>query len=209
MQKIRNIIFDLGGVILNLDSGAIERHFQQLLARDYYLLFRELQTQDVFNKFEVGAFSEQEFLNYFLERTTLTQEQVINGWNKILLDVPKERLDLLRHLKSKYQLYLLSNTNYTHVQKIESDLKIIHGVQNFRKEFFEVGYYSYEMGMRKPEQRIFKEVLADAGLKADETLFIDDNKNNIKSAKKCGIQTILHEANSDLKQSFATNGILF
>jgi FMN phosphatase YigB (HAD superfamily) len=199
MKKNQNIIFDLGGVLLNLNFGAIERRFQELLGNDYYLLFRDLKTQNIFNKFEIGAFSEEIFLDYFLKSTKLTHEQVLTAWNSILLDLPLHRLDFLKRLRKDYNIYLLSNTNYTHVQKIEADLKTQYGIQDFRKEFFEIGYYSFEMGMRKPENRIFQAVLEDANLNAADTIFIDDNKNNIKSAANLGIQTILHEPNAEIE----------
>ena len=199
MKKNINIIFDLGGVLLNLDFGAIERRFQALLGNDFFPLFRNLRTQNIFDKFEVGDFSEEKFLDYFLESGKLTQEEVLTAWNSILLDLPSHRLDFLKKLKKDYNVYLLSNTNYTHVQKIEADLKVQYGIQDFRKEFFDIGYYSFEMGMRKPEKRIFKAVLEDANLIAADTIFIDDNKNNIKSAASLGIQTILHEANTEIE----------
>ena len=145
MKKNKNIIFDLGGVLLNLNFGAIERRFQELLGNDYYLLFRDLKTQNIFNKFEVGDFSEEIFLEYFLKSTKLTQEQVLTAWNSILLDLPLHRLDFLKRLRKDYNIYLLSNTNYTHVQKIEADLKAQYGIQDFRAAFFEKGYYSFEM----------------------------------------------------------------
>lgn len=199
MKKNQNIIFDLGGVLLNLNFGAIERRFQELLGNDYYLLFRNLKTQNIFNKFETGDFSEEIFLEYFLKSTQLTHEQVLTAWNSILLDLPLHRLDFLKRLRKDYNIYLLSNTNYTHVQKIEADLKTQYGIEDFRKEFFEIGYYSFEMGMRKPEKQIFQAVLEDANLNAADTIFIDDNKNNIKSAASLGIQTILHEPNAEIE----------
>ncbi len=198
MKKVCNIIFDLGGVILNLDFGAIEKHFQNLLGKDYFLLFRNLQTQNIFDKFEVGEFSEEEFLHFFMANGKITQQQALDCWNSILLDVPAHRLEFIRALQTDYNVYLLSNTNFTHVQKIEADLLQKHGVRNFREEFFKIGYYSFEIGMRKPEKRIFQYVLDDAGLNAEETLFIDDNKNNINSATAVGMQTILHAPNSDM-----------
>ena len=136
MSKIKNIIFDLGGVIINLNFGAIEKAFQKLLGDDYQTTFQELQTKNIFNKFEVGQLSEEEFLTFFTRTGKATPKEAAEAWHSILSDVPAYRLEVLKSLGQRYNIYLLSNTNYTHVQRIERDLLKIHGVKDFRGDFF-------------------------------------------------------------------------
>ncbi len=198
MSKIRHIIFDLGGVLINLNTESIEKRFQNILGHDFSTLLSDLTTQEIFNKFEVGAFSEEKFFTFFTQASKINREEAIAAWNSILLAFPFHRLELLRSLQKDYDIYLLSNTNITHVQKIEADLLKNYGIADFRGTFFKKGYYSFEVGLRKPDPQIFQYVLENAQLDPAETLFIDDGKANIESAAKLGIQTILHDPTMEI-----------
>lgn len=197
MVQVKNIIFDFGGVILDLDLPKFRRSMQDAVGEAYEALFKKLIDEGFWIDFEKGKISEEDFVQYFIDTGYFTKASFYEAWNSILGTVPKHKLEQLKELSKDYNLYLLSNTNCIHAQKFEADMKAMHGVDDFRKEYFTIGYYSFEMGYFKPEPAIYEAVLKDAGLEANETLFIDDNKKNIESAANLGIQTILHVQNAE------------
>ena len=174
MSKINAIIFDLGGVIINLDINNTITEFNKLSSVPFESLFTQLQQTPIFDLFDKGLVNENDFFSEL--KTVLngnpTDEQMIFAWNAMLLDFPKHRLDLLMTLKSKYRLFLLSNTNETHITAFEKSLYKEHQYKNL-EPFFEKVYYSCRMGMRKPDTEIFESVLKENNLNPSETLFID------------------------------------
>jgi FMN phosphatase YigB (HAD superfamily) len=104
----------------------------------------------------------------------------------MLLDLPAERLALLRSLRASKRLFLLSNTNVIHVEAFEHEARSAHGVSGLA-DFFEAAYYSCDVGMRKPEGRIFRMVLESNGLDPSETIFIDDSPQHIEGARLAGL----------------------
>lgn len=117
-------------------------------------------------------------------------EELKNAWCSLLLDIPRKRIDLITKLRQKYRVFILSNTSDIHIQVINEMIKTQFGFTDL-KSLVEVAYYSYEMKMRKPDKEIYFTMLADADIKPSETLFLDDNFDNIEGAKKVGLQTIL------------------
>ena len=197
MNTIKNIIFDLGGVIINLDTQATFDAFKDVLGEHYEGLMLELRAKNIFDLFEMGKMSEDEFIEHFTSSGYISREQVVDCWNKMLLNIPANRIEMLKRLRADYTIYLLSNTNITHVKAFEQQLLEVYGIQNFRQELFEMGFYSFEMDARKPNADIYEKVLKEAQLDAAETLFIDDNADNIRGAAGVGIQTIHHIANTE------------
>lgn len=182
-MKIKNIIFDLGGVVLNLDQGKTLRAFKRL-----GLDLDEVNHEDpVFLDFEMGKIDDAYFLQtlFTLLKGNASKEQIIAAWNAMLLELPKPRVDYILGLKKNYRLFLLSNTNSLHIEAIYAE----HGQEVFR-EMFERLFLSYEMGTRKPMVNIYQQVLKEANLIASETVFIDDSKLNIKGAQQAGLHTI-------------------
>ena len=112
----------------------------------------------------------------------------------MLLQIPVHRFTMLRRLKEKYNVFLLSNTNETHINWVDGYLRTVYNftIEDFDARYFHKSYYSHLINLRKPNTNIYDYVLQDAGLKAEETLFIDDNFHNIEGAKKVGLQTYLH-----------------
>jgi putative hydrolase of the HAD superfamily len=125
----------------------------------------------------------------------LTEQQVLDAWNAMLLDFPLRRLQILQQLRNYYDLFLLSNTNEIHEEVFNNTLMRQHGIPNIGV-FFDKVYMSHRVGLRKPMREIFERVLDDNGLKAEQTLFIEDSPQHIATAKELGIQTI-----------FITNGM--
>jgi len=203
-QPVKNIIFDLGNVIIDLDIPRTEKRFKALLEDEFEASFAKSHAADVFNRYEVGQFSEEEFVAILQDSTEkeVTPEQVVDAWNGMLLGIPPQRFDLLERLQPKYNLYLLSNTNATHLAWVDAHLQAEHDmtIQDFDNRYFLKPYYSHLINLRKPDTEVYEFVLADAGLEAGETLFIDDNADNIEGAKKVGLQTILHRIGDEVAE---------
>ena len=200
MKKIKNIIFDLGGVLLNIDYHKTADSFKNLGVHQFDELYSQANANDLFEALETGEISEENFYKsisgYCRPNTTIQQIQA--AWNAILLDFRKGSLNELKILKENYNLYLLSNTNSIHITAFNKILQEETG-QSTLDEYFIKSYYSNIIQMRKPYAATYQWVLNDAGLIADETLFIDDSVNNIKGANEVGIRTHLLLANEKIE----------
>ena len=199
MKQIKNIIFDLGGVIINLDINKTIQEFNKLSKMPFESIYSQLQQTPIFDKFDKGEISDSIFFNE-LQKTLglpISKEKLTFAWNAMLLDFPKNRLDLLQKLKPNYRLFLLSNTNETHITEFETILFKQHGYKNL-ESFFETVYYSCRMGKRKPNTDIFNYVLNTHNLNPQETLFIDDSPQHVDGALKTGIQAKLLDKNKEV-----------
>lgn len=202
---IKNIIFDLGNVILDLDFDQIRNAFQELTGLNFGQFCANELVQNTLLQFELGQISEEAFLNALQRKINPVPDVrlMIEVWNSLLLGIPIDRLELLDQLKfADIQLYLLSNTNSLHIKWLYNYLKSEHGILNFDSRFFKKTYYSHLLKMRKPDKEIFEFVLADAHLKVSETLFIDDCEANVTRASELGMAIILHEPGSNLQKTF-------
>lgn len=201
MSKIKAIIFDLGGVIINLDTAATIAEFNKLSQKPFETIYTQLQQTPVFDLFDKGLITEQEFFNGLKVAMEADpgDELMLKAWNAMLLDFPLHRLELLKQLKNKYRLFLLSNTNETHIREFEAHLLESRGYENL-EPFFEKVYYSCRMGMRKPDTEIFDYVLKENKLVAEETLFIDDTIHHVEGALKTGIRAHLLPKDKDIRE---------
>jgi putative hydrolase of the HAD superfamily len=191
MNHIKNIIFDLGGVIINLDPARTRNAFTQLGFRNFDALYSFAQQSGTFDLFDKGLMSNTEFRSEMRKyiSTEVTDVEIDAAWNAMLLDVPAEKIELLQHLKSRYRTFLLSNTNRIHVECFSAELERVHGSKDF-SPWMERCYYSCDIGMRKPDEEIFRFVLQENNLVAEETLFIDDSIQHISGANRCGLETL-------------------
>ena len=188
LKGIKNIIFDLGGVVINLDYNITIAEFKKLGIVDFEVFFTK---HSQFDKLERGRISGKQFvaeLKKYLP-DSVSDQQVIGAWNAMLLDFPLERAELLAKLKTQYRTFLLSNTNELHLDCHSKLLQKEHGINDL-SSFFEKQYFSHIVGMRKPDAEIYEFVLNENGLKPEETLFIDDNIKNIEGAVRCGIRSL-------------------
>ncbi len=194
MQKIKAIIFDLGGVILNIDYNATRHAFEKIGIKNFHEMYSQAEADDLFQHLERGKISNDFFYKEFNKRTGLhlPEKEIENAWNAMLLTFREKSLQYLDHLKLKYKLYLLSNTNHIHLIAFNKLFNHNKREKPFEKYFDKV-YYSCEIGLRKPDADIFELVLKENNLNAAETLFIDDSAQNIETAKVLGMQTILLE----------------
>lgn len=190
INNYKNIIFDLGGVILNIDYILTEKAFSKIGISDFKTMFSQAQQTHLFDKYEKGFISSDDFRTelkkYLLEKTS--NGNIDTAWNAMLLDLPKERIEFLKKTKLTHRTFLLSNTNDIHIEEINSYLNKEFKLSDL-SSLFEKMYLSYKIGMRKPDAEIFEFVLGENNLKPNETLFIDDSIQHIEAAKKLGIAT--------------------
>lgn len=191
IQGIKHIIFDLGGVLLNVDYSLTEQAFAELDIPDFKLLFSQAQQTKLFDKLEMGQIGTDEFIIALqnISPTPVSKEQIIKAWNAMLQDYPLRRLQILQQLRLYYDLFLLSNTNEIHEEAFNKILMDTRGMPSLGV-FFDQVYLSHRVGLRKPMKEIFQLVLDENSLKAEHTLFIDDSIQHIEGAKLLGIQTI-------------------
>ncbi|TCO10841.1 HAD family hydrolase [Natronoflexus pectinivorans] len=187
-MKILNIIFDLGGVIIDLDVERTYKTFKNYISDKYLELEYGYIKHPVFRQYETGAISDDEFIGTLvnLAGNEITAQQAVDAWNAMLVQIPDERIRLLESLKSDYRLFILSNTNEIHTQKFES---MANGY-NKLSDLFESAWYSHLIGSRKPERQAFQTLIDRCNILPEETLFVDDLENNISTARDMGFQTL-------------------
>ena len=188
---IKNIIFDLGGVIINIDFKSTQRAFEELGISNFDSLYSHSKQNGLFDDFETGKISAVHFREQIrtISGKNIDDKSIDDAWNAMLLDIPIERIKLLEQLKQKYKTFVLSNTNEIHIDAFSQQIENNIGLSHFNSLFNNI-YYSNEIGLRKPESAIFNKVLTDSQLKAEETLFIDDSIQHIEGAIKTGIHTL-------------------
>mgnify|MGYP000022179910 FL=1 len=203
MKKIDAIIFDLGGVLIDIDYTKTRQAFENLGISNFNELYSQASQQDLFDRFETGQISGQHFinllLNYFSE--PISPNKVVHAWNAMLFDFQIEKLTLLEELAEKYPLFLLSNTNELHVPIVRQRLAKLTAKP--LEAYFKKVYFSHELGLRKPNAEIFEVVCSENNLNPSTTLFIDDSIQHIEGAKKCGLQTIHLTPDKDLRAYFS------
>ena len=189
MENIKNIIFDLGGVILDIDFKRTEAAFRRLGWNDFLDHISQHHITHLFEQYETGQISNTDFVDGIrkLIGSPVEPQQVVDAWNALLVGFPAPRIELLKKLKSKYRTFLLSNTNAIHHDEFQKRLFEEQGV--YLEDLFEKTYYSHTAGLRKPLAPIFEKVLNENHLIPAETLFIDDTAANFPEAEKLGIQT--------------------
>ena len=202
MTEIKNILFDLGGVLYHIDYSLTIKAFENLGIKNFHEHFSQQKQSNLFDCLETGQISDEDFIK---EMKALlphcSGKKIINAWNALLIGLPKENIQLLQGLSKKYQIFLLSNTNSIHIKQINKVLYRDYGLKGLDPLFDKI-YLSHQIGMRKPNSETFKWVLKNAKILAEETLFIDDSIQHINNAKKVGIQTQLWGSNKSLKKFF-------
>ncbi len=192
MNTFKHILFDLGGVIFHLNYQLTYQAFQKLTGLDQEHFFHQLHQPAFFDQHERGEISDHIFLTSFKNlNSNISHQQIIDAWNAMLIGIPEENLLYLEKLSRTHTLYLLSNTNAIHWKKVEDILRQAHQLERFYACFKKV-FLSYQIGMRKPELRIYEYCLKEISIPGQDLLFIDDNIHNIEAAKQCQIQSILY-----------------
>ncbi|KGL61666.1 HAD family phosphatase [Polaribacter sp. Hel1_33_49] len=200
---IKNIIFDFGDIFINLDKQAT---FAEMAKLGVTKISDEMI--GVYHQYEKGLMTTDEFIDFFYKKFEIPKADLVYAWNAILLDFPKKRLDFLKELSEskKYRLFLLSNTNDLHIKWVQDSLGEVF--YNTFEKSFEQFYLSHEINFRKPDSEIYEFVLNANNLVADETLFVDDLKENTDSANKLGIHVWnLIPKKEDVTELFTKNKI--
>jgi len=202
VEGIKHIIFDLGGVILNIDYKLTETAFKEAGIDNFTELYSQMKQSDLFDKFEIGKLTSEEFITELKKAagSDVPDSVILNAWNAMLLDFPVRRLQILQQLRLYYDLFLLSNTNEIHEEAFNEILMRSHGIPNIGV-FFDKVYLSHRVGLRKPMKEIFQRVRDDNGLKPEHTLFIDDSPQHVTAAKDLGIQTIFLEKGMTIEEN--------
>lgn len=202
VRDFKNIIFDLGGVIINLDEDRTVKEFAKLSHLSESDIKQYILHFGAYHQFERGLISGDQFRDELRKEFKIesSDEEIDRCMNEMLLDIPVERINLLKSLKG-LQLFLLSNTNQIHLKRFYQIFKETTTDDHF-DAYFHKAYYSHLVNMRKPDTEIFELVIKENRLDPKETLFLDDNVNNLKGAQSVGIQTFHVENPSQLFQLF-------
>jgi len=206
--KIKNIIFDLGGVILDIDENIVYQELEKL-GINISELSHSKEFMDILSKFDVGVYTASTFrkkAKALLGLEKMTDQKFDSLWNAMLLDIPRERIAAIEQVKKHYKIFLMSNTNEIHYDLYIRDLQLRFGYSEF-DELFHKSYFSFDIHLEKPDPRFFELILDHEHLLPEETLFIDDTAANIKAAKALGIHTY-HISREELVRNLFVNGVL-
>lgn len=206
--KIKNIIFDLGGVILDIDEEIV---YQELgkLGINVSELAHSKAFMDIMSKFDTGIITAPTFrrkMKALLGLEKMTDQRFDGIWNAMLLDIPRERIEAIEQVKQHYRIFLMSNTNEIHYDLYVRDLQLRFGYNEF-DALFHKSYFSFAEHLEKPDPRFFELILDHEGLVPEETLFIDDTAANIKVAKSLGIRCY-HISRDELVRNLFEGGVL-
>ena len=199
LNGIKNIFFDLGGVLINLDKESCLNEFQKLGVQKIEEQIGHSFKSGLFLRLEEGTITPAEFRNKIRQMTKkqVTDEEIDYAWNSFLLDISPSKLELLPELRKHYRVFMLSNTNKIHFDYMKShNFSVKKGLSI--NDYFEKCYLSYELHLSKPDKAIFEAVIDDSGVLPQESLFLDDNRQNIETAQLLGFQTYLVAENEDI-----------
>ena len=208
-MEIRNIIFDLGGVLYNINYNLTAHAFKSLDISNFDDIFTQASQLQLFDLLDKGAITPDAFRNELRNLTglPLTDQQIDNAWNAMLLEMHPYSLELLAKVKGRYRTFLLSDTNQIHFPVFLQYLIDNHNLDNL-KDLFEEQYLSFEMGMRKPDVEIFNFVIRQNGLIPSETLFIDDTPQHVAGARKAGLRAYWLNVDTESVADLFENGQL-
>jgi len=191
VSTIKNIVFDLGGVLMNIDFKRTFDAFEIIGFRGAEQAFQDPDINRLCMDFETGVYCSIEMRRKFREMTGFkcTDIQFDKAWNALLIDFPPERISRVQELAKKYKTYLLSNTNPIHAKHFNEELKRHFGIESM-DHLLDKAWYSHNLGFRKPDERIFHRVLKASRLEAGETLFLDDSEINVRVAESVGMHAV-------------------
>lgn len=203
LSSTKNIIFDLGNVLLNLDFEASIQAFQKLGLNNKVVNKKQAYSDPLFYEIETGKVSAVAFrekVRKILKNPEATDEQIDDAWTAMILDIPTERVQTVQKLRNNFNVYLFSNTNEIHINKLHRQFKSEHGIEF--PSLFVKDYYSHEIHERKPDLSSYKKVIELSGVNPEETLFVDDLEKNIKGAQKAGLKTFWLKPEMEMSEVF-------
>ena len=206
--KIKNIIFDLGGVVLDIDENIVYKELEKMGISTSELAHSK-EFMDIMSKFDTGIYTAPTFrkkTKAILGQEKMTDQKFDSIWNSMLLDIPRERIAALEQIRKHYKIFLMSNSNEIHYDLYVRDLQLRFGYNEF-DELFNKSYFSFAEHLEKPNPRFFELILDHEHLLPEETLFIDDTAENIMVAKSLGINTY-RISREELVRNLFENGVL-
>ena len=206
-SEIENIIFDLGGVIINLDIDRTFKKFSEIFDKEITTeMFHDHARHAFFRDYELGKMEDDEFRSHIrrLADTSIDDHTIDQAWLAMLMDIPADRAAWIKEATENYNCVVLSNTNHIHVNYFEEFFKE-QTSYGYPADIFQKMYYSFEIGERKPDLSSFEYVLNDTGFDPAKTVLFDDLKDNLAAAQKLGMQTVYVERNK-LRKEQLPNG---
>jgi len=203
LNNIKNIIFDLGKVLLNLDFNASILAFQKLGLKTDVLDNKQAYSDPVFYELEVGKVTPKEFcsrVRNILSNPNATDLQIEDAWFAMILDIPASRVKVVQELSKNYNVYLFSNTNQIHIERLHRAFKAEHGIDF--PSLFVKDYYSHEIHERKPDLLSYQKVIELSGINPEESIFIDDLEKNIIGAQQSGLKTFWLKEGMEMTEIF-------
>ncbi len=191
------LLFDLGGVLLDINLQKTNEAFHQLGFQEFENHFDSYSGSPFIERLEEGNLSEEDFIEtakkYCNQNTT--SQQIIDAWNALIGIVPLSKFELLKTLKKQYKILLYSNTNAIHVAFLNNYYNSTFGENEVQQSFDKI-YYSHELKIRKPHKEGFLQILKEQNLLPEEVFYIDDGAMHIATAKSLRIQTLLWKKNA-------------
>lgn len=203
LSNIKNIIFDLGKVLLNLDFDASINAFKELGLPTEVLDNQHAYSDPVFYELEVGKVTPKEFtarVRKVLNNPDASDLQIEDAWFAMIKDIPPKRVKKLQELAENYKVYLFSNTNQIHIERLHSEFKMIHGIDF--SSLFVKDFYSHEIHERKPDLSSYEKVIELSGVNPNESVFVDDLEKNIAGAEKAGLKTFWLKEGMEMAEIF-------
>jgi putative hydrolase of the HAD superfamily len=204
LREIKNIVFDFGGVLINLDRQRCVDAFIRLGLKDIDSMIGNYAQTGLFLALERGEVSPSDFRDAIRQMISsgapVSDAEIDAAWHEFLLDIPQYKLDLLAELRKDYRVLMLSNTNIIHFEQVKKTQFEVDGHK--MSDYFDKCYLSYEIGLTKPYADIFEYMLRDAQILPQETLFIDDGEANIEMARSLGFATYLAKPEEDFRHLF-------
>jgi len=191
-MAIKNILFDLGGVIIDLHIYKTRSAFEEMGMPDTSNWFIASNQATLLNGYETGNLTTEQFIEGINAEIGLkiSEGDFYAAWTTMLGKVKEPRIHMLKGLREKYRVYALSNINAMHAHACHEILQRDHDIFSFH-EIFDLVFYSHEIGARKPDPEAWLKVIERTGLIPEETLYVDDNSDNIETARKLGFHAEL------------------
>jgi len=200
MKEIKAVLFDLGGVIIDVNYQKTIDAFSDLGVQNAADLYNQFDQSSLFDSFETGKVSSDYFIDQLsaLVHHSIHREQIVDAWNAMIGEYPLEKLNLIQEISSKIPCYMLSNTNEIHLEKAMNALQ--KTPYSNLELLFKKCYFSHLIGKRKPEPDTFSWVASQLGILAEDILFIDDSPQHVEGAQKAGMQTIFYRSIQDIER---------
>ncbi|MFP4289798.1 MAG: HAD family hydrolase [Bacteroidales bacterium] len=204
-MEIKSIIFDLGGILLNISYQATIDAFKKLGVKNFGEFFTQANQSHLFDRLDTGKISPAEFRNELRRLSgieNMKDDEIDQAWNAMILDIPPQRISMLEKVKQHYRTFLYSNTNAIHYPVYTRQIREIFGYDSLGA-FFEQQYYSHILGKRKPDVESFEHILKENALNPSETLFFDDSVQHVDGARKAGMNAYwLNIEKEDIRDFF-------